>query len=246
MPKGTQYTCPMHPEIVRDKPGSCPICGMALEPMGVPTGDEGPNPELVDFTRRFWVSAALSLPLLVITMGPMLGLPVRDWIGERLAVWIELALATPVVLWAAIPFFHRGWESIVNRSPNMWTLISIGVGVAYLYSVVATLFPGHLPAPVPRPWRRGAGLFRGGERHRRAGLPRPGAGAQGARAHRLGDPRAARPRAEDRAADRRRRHRDRRAARRGAASATACASGRATAFRSTASCSKAAPRSTNR
>jgi len=145
MPKGTQYTCPMHPEIVRDKPGSCPICGMALEPMGVPTGDEGPNPELVDFTRRLWVSGALSVPLLLITMGPMLGLPLREWLGERSAVWIEFALATPVVLWAAIPFFHRGWESLVNRSPNMWTLISIGVGVAYLYSVVATLFPDVFP-----------------------------------------------------------------------------------------------------
>ncbi|WP_027151850.1 heavy metal translocating P-type ATPase [Mesorhizobium sp. WSM2561] len=145
MPKGTQYTCPMHPEIVRDKPSSCPICGMALEPMGVPTGDEGPNPELVDFTRRFWVSAVLSIPLLLITMGPMLGLPFRDWLGEHPAAWIELALATPVVLWAAIPFFHRGWESIVNRSPNMWTLISIGVGTAYVYSVVATLFPDIFP-----------------------------------------------------------------------------------------------------
>jgi Cu+-exporting ATPase len=145
MPKGTLYTCPMHPEIIRDKPGSCPICGMALEPMGVPTGDEGPNPELVDFVRRFWISAALSIPLLVLTMGPMLGLPVREWIGERAAVWVELVLASPVVLWAAIPFFHRGWESIVNRSPNMWTLISIGVGTAYLYSLVATLFPEIFP-----------------------------------------------------------------------------------------------------
>jgi Cu+-exporting ATPase len=144
-PKGTQYTCPMHPEIVRDAPGSCPICGMALEPMGVPTGDEGPNPELVDFTRRLWVSAVLSIPLLVITMGPMLGLPVRDWIGERVAVWLEFVLATPVVLWAAIPFFRRGWDSILNRSPNMWTLISIGVGAAYAYSVVATLFPDIFP-----------------------------------------------------------------------------------------------------
>ena len=145
MPRGTQYTCPMHPEIVRDKPGSCPLCGMALEPMGVPTGDEGPNPELIDFSRRFWVSAALSIPLLVLTMGPMLGLPLRSWIGENAAVWLEFALATPVVLWAALPFFHRGYESIVNRSPNMWTLISIGVGAAYLYSVVATLFPGIFP-----------------------------------------------------------------------------------------------------
>ena len=145
MPKGRQYTCPMHPEIVRDKPGSCPICGMALEPMGVPTGDEGPNPELIDFTRRLWVSAVLSIPLLLITMGPMVGLPFREWLGERTAAWTELVLATPVVLWAAIPFFHRGYELIVNRSPNMWTLISIGVGTAYVYSVVATLFPDIFP-----------------------------------------------------------------------------------------------------
>ncbi|MER9300098.1 heavy metal translocating P-type ATPase [Mesorhizobium sp. M0621] len=145
MPKGTQYTCPMHPEIVRDKPGSCPICGMALEPMGVPTGDEGPNPELVDFTRRFWVSASLSVPLLIVAMAPMLGLTFSSLIGERTMVWLELALASPVVLWAALPFFHRGWESLVNRSPNMWTLISLGVGAAYLYSVVATLFPDIFP-----------------------------------------------------------------------------------------------------
>jgi Cu+-exporting ATPase len=144
MPKGTLYTCPMHPEIVQEGPGDCPICGMALEPMR-PSLDDGPNPELVDFTHRFWVSAALSVPLLILTMGPMLGLPIRDWIGERTAVWLEFALATPVVLWAALPFFRRGWASIVNRSPNMWTLISLGVGAAYLYSVVATLFPGIFP-----------------------------------------------------------------------------------------------------
>jgi Cu+-exporting ATPase len=134
----------MHPEIVNDGPGSCPICGMALEPM-LPSADDGPNPELVDFTRRLWVSALLSIPLLVITMGPMLGLPLREWIGEKVAVWLELVLATPVVLWAALPFFHRGWQSLLNRSPNMWTLISIGVGAAYLFSVVATLFPDIFP-----------------------------------------------------------------------------------------------------
>ncbi|UCI07677.1 heavy metal translocating P-type ATPase [Mesorhizobium sp. B1-1-8] len=145
MPKGTQYTCPMHPEIIRDKPGSCPICGMALEPMGVPTGDEGPNPELVDFTRRLWVSAVLSLPLLVIAMAPMLGVSFESFIDGRTKTWLELALASPVVLWAAFPFFHRGWESILNRSPNMWTLISLGVGAAYLFSLVATLFPEVFP-----------------------------------------------------------------------------------------------------
>ncbi|RAZ91215.1 copper-transporting ATPase [Mesorhizobium hawassense] len=145
MPKGTQYTCPMHPEIVRDKPGSCPICGMALEPMGVPTGEEGPNPELVDFTRRLWVSALLSVPLLMIAMAPMLGFSFETLIDGRTKTWVELALASPVVLWAAFPFFHRGWDSILNRSPNMWTLISLGVGAAYLFSLVATLFPDVFP-----------------------------------------------------------------------------------------------------
>jgi Cu+-exporting ATPase len=148
MPQGTKYTCPMDPEIIRDEPGDCPICGMALEPMGVPTGNEGPNPELIDFTRRFWVSLSLAIPLMIISMGPMVGLPVRDWLGERVAVWAEFALATPVVLWAAYPFFKRGWASIRNRSPNMWTLISIGVSAAYLYSVVAMLFPDLFPHEV--------------------------------------------------------------------------------------------------
>ncbi|MCR9213423.1 MAG: heavy metal translocating P-type ATPase [Proteobacteria bacterium] len=144
-PVGTQYTCPMHPEIVTDEPGDCPKCGMALEPMGIPDPDEGPNPELVDFTRRFWVSAVFAIPLLVLTMGPMVGLPIREWLGERISVWCELALSTPVVLWAAIPFFKRGWSSIVNASPNMWTLIMLGVGAAYGYSLVATLIPGSFP-----------------------------------------------------------------------------------------------------
>jgi len=143
-PVGAQYTCPMHPEVIQDMPGDCPKCGMALEPMGIAI-DDGPNPELVDFTRRFWISAALSIPLLILTMGPMVGLPVREWLGERVSIWIELALSTPVVLWAAIPFFKRGGASIVNRSPNMWTLIMLGVGAAYGYSLVATLAPGAFP-----------------------------------------------------------------------------------------------------
>ncbi|MDE1990991.1 MAG: heavy metal translocating P-type ATPase [Rhizobiaceae bacterium] len=145
VPKGTLYTCPMHPEVVSDHPGDCPKCGMALEPMGVPAADEGPNPELIDFTRRLWISAGLSVPLLALSMGPMLGLPFRAWIGEPLATWIELVLATPVVLWAALPFFRRFWNSLVNRSPNMWTLIGLGVGTAYVYSLVATLAPGLFP-----------------------------------------------------------------------------------------------------
>lgn len=145
-PKNVKYTCPMHPEIVQDGPGSCPICGMALEPMdGVPAEE---NHELVDFTRRLWVSVAAAIPLLILTMGPMVGLPVRQWIGEDIAIWLELILATPVVLWAAKPFFDRGWNSIRTTNYNMWTLIMLGVGAAYGFSVVATIFPGLLPPEV--------------------------------------------------------------------------------------------------
>ncbi len=144
-PPGTLYTCPMDPEIVQEGPGTCPICGMALEPMGVPPGQEGPNLELIDFTRRMIVGAILAVPILIVAMGPHLGLPIRAWIGERTADWIEFALATPVVLWAGWPFFERCLTSIRNRSANMWTLIGIGVGAAYLYSVVATIAPGVFP-----------------------------------------------------------------------------------------------------
>lgn len=139
---GTQYTCPMHPEVVRDAPGACPICGMALEPM-LPSDE--PSEELTDFTRRMWISAAAAVPLVFLTMGELVGLPVREWIGHRLATYVEFLLATPIVLWAAKPFFERGWASIVNRSPNMWTLIAIGVGAAYIYSLVATFLPGVFP-----------------------------------------------------------------------------------------------------
>ena len=145
MPEGTLYTCPMDPEIVQEGPGDCPICGMALEPMGIPAGDQGPNPELVDFTRRAWIGAALTLPLFIIAMAPMLGLPVRSWLSGW-APWIELVLAAPVVLWVAQPFFKRAWSSFVNRSPNMWTLIGLGVGAAFAFSVVATVAPGVFPA----------------------------------------------------------------------------------------------------
>jgi Cu+-exporting ATPase len=136
----------MHPEIVRDAPGNCPICGMALEPMGVSTEDDGPNPELVDFKRRFWVGAVLTLPLLVLTMGPFIGLgAVRDIFGERATLWLEFALGTPVILWAGWPFMVRGWNSVVSRNLNMFTLIGMGVGAAFLFSVVAVLVPGIFP-----------------------------------------------------------------------------------------------------
>src|SRR6056297_1616024 len=139
---GTQYTCPMHPEIVRDHPGSCPICGMALEPT-VPADE--PNAELEDFTRRMWISAAAAVPLVILTMGELVGLPLRAWLGHQLAVYIEFVLATPIVLWAALPFFRRGVDSFRNLSPNMWTLISLGVGAAYVYSLFATFAPGVFP-----------------------------------------------------------------------------------------------------
>ena len=137
-----QYTCPMHPQILRDKPGNCPICGMTLEPV---VASDLPSAELADFTRRMWISAAAAVPLVILTMGALVGLPVRDWIGHRVAGYLEFALATPIVLWAAWPFFQRGWASLINRSPNMWTLISIGVAAAYGYSVVATFLPGVFP-----------------------------------------------------------------------------------------------------
>ena len=146
-PAGTLYTCPMHPEIVQEGPGSCPKCGMALEPMGVPAADEGPNPELVDMTRRFWVSLALSLPLLVMEMGHHLfALPVDRLIPPAANAWVQFALATPVMLWGARPFFERGWASVATRNLNMFTLIALGTGVAYAYSVVATVAPGVFPA----------------------------------------------------------------------------------------------------
>ncbi len=147
--KGVLYTCPMHPQIVQEGPGTCPICGMALEPQsGV--SDE-PNHELVDFTRRLWVSALAAVPLLILTMGPMVGVPIRDWIGEGVAIYLEVLLATPVVLWAALPFFQRGWASLVTRNFNMWTLIMIGVGAAYLYSMIAAFLPFLFPDALKGP-----------------------------------------------------------------------------------------------
>ncbi len=139
-----RYTCPMHPEIVRDEPGFCPICGMTLEPITVT--DEEVNEELVDMTRRFKIGLALTIPLVFLAMSDLIpGQPVQQVISTRILKYIQLVLATPVVLWGGWPFFKRGWASIVNRSLNMFTLIAIGTGVAFWYSVVATFFPDIFP-----------------------------------------------------------------------------------------------------
>lgn len=139
-----EYTCPMHPEVVRDAPGFCPICGMALEPRTVTVEED--NAELDDMRRRFWVSAVLSLPVLIIGMSDLIpGDPARTLLGPRLSTWVSLVLSTPVVLWGGWPFFVRAWYSIVNRSLNMFTLIGLGVGVAYVYSLIATFLPQIFP-----------------------------------------------------------------------------------------------------
>ena len=141
----SEYTCPMHPEIVQAGPGSCPLCGMALEPRTVSVEEEE-NPELVDMTRRFWVTTALALPVLLWAMGEMiLGQALEQMISRTVGGWLQFILATPVVLWGGWPFFQRGWASLVNRSPNMFTLIAMGTGTAYAYSVLATLAPGIFP-----------------------------------------------------------------------------------------------------
>jgi len=141
----TQYTCPMHPQIIRDEPGNCPICGMTLEPMTVIANEA--NPELDSMTRRFWIGTALTLPLLAIMVSDVLpGHPLQNLLRGRMLGWFELSIATPVVLWGGWPFFQRGWASIVSRNLNMFTLISIGAGSAYLYSLVAVLMPQLFPA----------------------------------------------------------------------------------------------------
>jgi P-type Cu+ transporter len=144
VPAGTIYTCPMHPQIRQVGPGSCPICGMALEPE-VASLDAPPNPELTDMTRRFWIGAVLSVPPVVLEMGGHL-VGGRNWVDPTLSNWIQFVFTTPVVLWAGWPFFVRGWQSLVTRNLNMFTLIAMGTGVAYVYSVIGTLFPQSFPA----------------------------------------------------------------------------------------------------
>jgi Cu+-exporting ATPase len=149
-PAGTIYTCPMHPEIRRAGPGACPICGMALEPADI-TGESGPNPELADMNRRFWIGAALSTPVVILEMGAHIpGLELHQFVAPQLSIWLQFLLATPVVLWAGWPFLERGWASLRNRSLNMFTLIALGTGAAFLYSLAATFAPGLFPDSLRR------------------------------------------------------------------------------------------------
>ncbi|MFN7926450.1 MAG: heavy metal translocating P-type ATPase [Blastocatellia bacterium] len=144
--RSQEYFCPMDPEVISDKPGACPICGMALEPRLVSL-EETENPELVEMKRRFWICLALTLPIFALAMSEMIpGQPVQHAFGHRVITWMQLLLSTPVVLWGGWPFFQRGWASIINRSPNMFTLIAIGTGTAFLYSLVAVLVPDIFPA----------------------------------------------------------------------------------------------------
>ena len=141
----TIYTCPMHPQIEQDHPGNCPICGMALEPKSVVAGGEEENIELRDMTRRLWIGAALSLPVFLLAMWHIIP-HAPAWVQGDYSRWVQFILSTPVVLWAGWPFFQRGWQSIVNRSLNMFTLIAIGVGAAYFFSAIVMLIPGIFPA----------------------------------------------------------------------------------------------------
>lgn len=190
----TIYTCPMHPEIEQDHPGSCPICGMALEPKTV-TAEPTDDGELRDMTRRFWMGAVLALPVFLLGMAHMFtGAP--HWVGGDLSRWMQLALSTPVVLWAGAPFFERGWRSVRTMNLNMFTLISMGIGVAYIYSVVVMLAPGVFP-----PSFRADGKV--GVYFEAAAvitvLVLLGARAQSAQPHRHRDPRSSRSRAANRA-----------------------------------------------
>jgi Cu+-exporting ATPase len=146
IPTKSEWTCPMHPEVIQSEPGNCPKCGMALEPKAGVGEEEEKNPELIDMTRRFWVSAVFSLPLVLMVMGGYIpGIEIESMIPPGIRKWVEIFLATPVVLWGGLPFFVRGWQSVVTWNPNMFTLIGLGVSVAYIYSVIAALFPGIFP-----------------------------------------------------------------------------------------------------
>ena len=174
-PPGTVYTCPMHPEVEQIGPGACPKCGMALEPKS-PTTEEDSS-ELNDMRRRFWISAALTVPVLILAMGHMIpGVPLTDFIGVNVRRWIELALTTPVVLYGAWPFFVRAYWSVRTVNPNMFTLIGMGVAIAYLYSVVATVAPGKVTiseSAAARFQRGNRGVVRWSRAARWSPRPRP-------------------------------------------------------------------------
>jgi hypothetical protein len=187
----------MHPEVQQSGPGSCPICGMALEPM-TPTLNDGPSPEYADMKRRFVIGLILALPVVALEMGGHLtGL--RHYLDGNIANLIQMVLATPVVLWAGWPFFQRGWASVKSRHLNMFTLIAMGTGVAWIYSIAAALAPGIVPAGVSRNGPRlSRGLLRGGCGHYRAGPARPVARTARPGNDQRSDPRAARPVAQAR------------------------------------------------
>jgi Cu+-exporting ATPase len=182
--EGTIYTCPMHPEIRQAGPGSCPICGMALEPE-IPGAETGPNPELIDMTRRFWVGLVLTLPVFTLEMGAHV-FGAHNWVEPALSNYVQFAFATPVVLWAGWPFFVRGWQSLVTRNLNMFTLIAMGTGVAYVYSLFATFTRRH-PGE----------LLRICQRHHGTGPHGSGAGASRARSNIRRDPCLARSCTQD-------------------------------------------------
>jgi Cu+-exporting ATPase len=157
---GAVYTCPMHPQVRQTDHGSCPLCGMGLELESGAMADEGPNPELVDFTKRFWVGTALTIPILILTMSPYLGFPeVREFFGERTTLWIEVALGSPVILWSGWPFFVRGWNSFRTMNLNMFSLIGMGVAAAYAFSMVAVIAPQIFPSGFRNPETGQVGVY---------------------------------------------------------------------------------------
>ena len=242
----TEWVCPMHPEVVRSGPGACPICGMALEPRVV-TLEEEVSPELRDMTRRFWVGLALTVPLVAVAMSDLIpGQPLQHAVSPRALAWLQLLLATPVVLWGGAPFFERAWASVVNRSPNMFTLIALGTGTAYGYSVAATLAPGLFPPAAGATAARSGVYFEVAAVDHGPGAAGPGAGAAGPEPDERRDPGAAGAGPDDGTGPPRRRAGRRTCRSTRSRSATASACGPASASRSMASSSRGAAPSTSR
>ena len=209
------YTCPLHPQVRQVGPGACPICGMALEPVEV-SAEAQPNHELADMSRWFWVGLVLTLPVFILEMGSHVpGLGLHALVPPKVSTWVQFALATPVVLWAGWPFLQRGWASVRSGHLNMFTLIALGTGAAYLYSLAATFAPGAVPGGVPHDGWHGARVLRSGGCHHGPGPARPGAGAARPRPDRRRHTGVAEPRAQDRPPPARRRRGRGGAARRG-------------------------------